>query len=225
MYDVVSDSPVSRRVRTASWLDLRLVAGIVLVLGSVLVGVKVVSAADHTSRYWTAARDLAPGTVLQSGDLRSSAVRVPGAADAYYPVSTDPIGQTVESQVRAGELLPRSAVGATPAAMTVIIPLGGDDAPKIAIGQRITVWVSTARCPSAIVLADVAVQDLQGAHSGSLEATGGEDVIVRVAPGDAERVIQARALDGGVLRAVIVDGPPGSSAALPDLATCVVSGS
>jgi hypothetical protein len=223
MYHMVSTSPVSRRVRTPSWLDLRLVVGVVLVIGSVLVGAKVVGAADHTSRYWVAAHDLAPGVVLQPGDLRSTAVRLPTSAGDYYPVAASPLGQTVERQVGQGELLPRSAVGATAAATTVTIPLGVDDAPKIVAGQRITVWVSTALCPSAIVLADVAVQDLDSSHSGGLDVSGGEDVTVRVPPDQALRVVQALALANGVLRAGILDGPGSSDVTLPDLTMCAPS--
>jgi hypothetical protein len=224
MYHMVGDSPVSRRVRTPSWLDLRLVVGIVLVIGSVLVGAKVVGAADHTSRYWVAAHDLAPGIVLESSDLRSASVRLPAGAGAYYPVATSPLGQTVDRQVGQGELLPRSAVGMTVAATTVTIPLGVDDAPKILAGERITVWVSTARCPSAIVLADVAVQDLDSSHSGSLAVSGSEDVIVRVPTDQALRVVQALALANGVLRAGILDGPGPADVTLPDLTMCASSG-
>ncbi len=69
MYAVVLNSPVSRRVRTPSWLDLRLVAGVVLVLVCVLIGVRVVSSADRTSRFWAASHDLSAGVVLAASDL------------------------------------------------------------------------------------------------------------------------------------------------------------
>src|SRR3954452_22866223 len=47
--------PTPRRVRPPRWLDLRLVLGVLLVLGSVLLGARVVTAADATVPVWAAA--------------------------------------------------------------------------------------------------------------------------------------------------------------------------
>ena len=225
MYPVVSNSPVSRRVRSPSWLDLRLVAGIGLVLVSVLVGVRVVSSADHTTRFWVADHDLSAGVILHAGDLHSAALRLPAASTRYYPVEDAVVGQALNRPIGRGELIPRSALGAAPAATTVTIPLGGDNAPRIGAGERITVWVSTKMCPSATVLSDVTVQSVQTTRGGALSSAGGEDVIVRVSPDLALRVVQALALDGGVLRAGVIDGATTNSGALSDLTSCVPSGS
>ena len=59
--------PTPRRVRPPRWLDLRLVLGVLLVLGSVLLGARVVGAADATVPVWAAAGDLAAGTELTRG--------------------------------------------------------------------------------------------------------------------------------------------------------------
>jgi SAF domain len=226
MWGVIASSPRSRRVRTPGWFDLRLVAGIVLVVGSLLAGAEVLSTADHTERMWAASHSLAPGVVLQADDLRSVSVRLSTATAQYFPLATSPIGQTVNRQVGTGELVPRSALGATTAATTVTIPLSDDDAPKIAAGQRITVWVSTKLCPAATVLSDVTVQDVLATRSGSFAAGGGEDIVVRVGPDQAQRVIQALALDGGVLRAGLLDGASSSAAVSPpNLSTCAAGGS
>jgi hypothetical protein len=227
MYLVVANSPVSRRVRSPSWLDLRLVAGIALVLASILVGVKVVSSADHTVRVWAADHQLAPGVVLQAGDVRSVSVRLPHATSGtgYIAVATNLVGLAVNRVIGAGELIPRTAVGVAEAATTVTIPLGGDNAPKISAGQRLIVWVSTKLCPAAIVLSDVAVQSVQTAHGGTFDASGGADVTVRVSPDLARRVIEALALDGGVLRAGVIDAATPSASVLPDLSSCTAAGS
>ena len=221
MYHVVADSPVSRRIRSPSWLDLRLVAGVVLVLACVVLGVRVVSSADRTSRFWAASHNLAAGVVLQSSDLHAVAVRLPSDSAGYEPVGTDVVGKALTRPIGAGELVPRSALDLVAPATTVTIPLGGDDAPKISPGQRITLWVSTKQCPSATVLNDVAVQSVQNAHASSLSASDGEDLIVRVTPALAQRVVEALALTGGVLRAGILDGAaPSTSPSLPDLSGC-----
>jgi hypothetical protein len=75
------------------------------------------------------------------------------------------------------------------------------------------------------VLADVAVQSVQTSRGGALGSAGGEDVMVRVSPVLALRVVQALALDGGVLRAGILDGAAANSVALSDLTGCGSGGS
>jgi hypothetical protein len=90
---------VSRRIRSPSWLDLRLVAGVALVLVSVLVGVRVVAAADHTTHFWAANHDLAAGVVLQSGDVHSVSVRLATAGRGYVGVATDLGGRALNRPV------------------------------------------------------------------------------------------------------------------------------
>src|SRR4051794_32919907 len=51
--------PTPRRVRPPRWLDLRLVLGVLLVLASVLLGARVVGAADATVPVWAVTGDLA----------------------------------------------------------------------------------------------------------------------------------------------------------------------
>ena len=80
--------PVPRRTRPPRWLDLRLVLGVLLVLGSVLLGARVVGAADATVPVWAVTGDLAAGTELHAGDLRAVDVRLGDAADAYLSTST-----------------------------------------------------------------------------------------------------------------------------------------
>src|SRR3712207_7134950 len=53
----VASGPSPRRVRPPRWLDLRLVLGVLLVLGSVLLGARVVGAADATVPVWAVAGD------------------------------------------------------------------------------------------------------------------------------------------------------------------------
>src|SRR4029079_1816956 len=123
MSAVVVTSPTPRRVRAPKWLDLRLGAGVVLVLASVLLGARVISSATASDSVWAVSRDLAPGTVLSAGDLSEVHVRLPAGADAYLPVHTVVLGQSVTRPVTAGELLPRAALAATNAPNTVKGPL------------------------------------------------------------------------------------------------------
>lgn len=104
-------SPSASRLGTPSWLDSRLVLGVLLVLVSVLVGAKVLAGADSSQRVWSATHDLAPGTVIASGDVQLSKVRLFGASGRYLagPV---PVGYVVLRSVGSDELLPHDALAA-----------------------------------------------------------------------------------------------------------------
>src|SRR3954471_16343060 len=106
----VPPRPAPRLLTPPRWLDLRLVLGVLLVLGSVLLGARVVSAADATVPVWAAAGDLAAGTVLTADDLVAVDVRLDDAANAYLATSTQPAGRTLSRAVSAGELLPRATL-------------------------------------------------------------------------------------------------------------------
>src|SRR3954468_20124969 len=119
----VLPGPVPRRVRPPRWLDLRLVLGVLLVLGSVLLGVRVVSVADATVPVWAAAGDLAAGTALTADDLVAVDVRLDGTADSYLSTGTRPEGRTLARPVGAGELLPRSALEEPPGRVQLALPV------------------------------------------------------------------------------------------------------
>jgi hypothetical protein len=133
--------PAPRRVRPPRWLDLRLVLGVLLVLGSVLVGARVVSAADATVPVWAAASDLAPGTEISLEDLEAVDVRLDDAAQAYLSTSERPDGWLLSRAVRAGELLPYSALAAASEQVQLALPVqAGFVPPALKRGQLIDVY-------------------------------------------------------------------------------------
>src|SRR3954462_10450549 len=94
-------SPAPRRVRPPRWLDLRLVLGVLLVLGSVLLGARVIGVADATVPVWAASTDLAAGTEISPDDLVAVDVRLDSAAKAYLASSERPDGRLLSRAVRA----------------------------------------------------------------------------------------------------------------------------
>jgi hypothetical protein len=224
-------SPRPRRIAPPSWLDLRLVLGVVLVLGSVLVGAKVVSSAGKTYPTVAARHDLAAGTILTADDMTLARVQLPSRGrDVYLSHPEDAIGKQLSRAVSAGELLPADALGAVAAQTTVSVPLEPGAAPDLRKGQRIELWVSTSSCSSLMLLPDVTVQAVHTDSGGALGTTGnGQDVVISVPPALADRVIQALALDEARLRAGILVGPgpdsqKGAGPSLPDLAACGSAG-
>jgi SAF domain len=198
-------SPPAPRVRHPSWLDLRLITGVLLVLVSVLLGAKVVATADRSVQVWALTHDVSAGTTLVPDDLQPARVRLFENAAAYLRAIQSPAGRTVTRTLRAGELLPRSAIVAAPPGEIVAIPVQSDDAPGLAHGQLIDVWSTAKGCAPVQVLSRVPVQEVKEAGGSLAVGPGSTLVIVRVEPTDAHRVIAA--LGGEVtIRLVVLEG-------------------
>lgn len=218
-------SPRPRRVPTPSWLDLRLVLGVVLVLGSVLIGARIVSGASRTYPTVAARRDLAQGTIVTADDVRLAQVQLPQrGAGVYLAHLEDVVGKRLSRAISSGELVPSDAVGELPAQTTVTVPLESGAAPDLRPGQRIELWVSAAACDSVVLLPDVAVQAVHTDTGGSFSSgDGGQNVVISVSPELADRVISALALEDAKLHAGILVGPSGggrAEASLVDLSSC-----
>jgi SAF domain len=218
---LVPASPTPRRIATPSWLDLRLVLGVLLVLASVLVGAEVVSNAGRTYPVVAVTHDLAAGTVLTDDDVTLRQVQLPGHGKGIYLTAKEKaIGKRLQRPVSRDELLPAGAVTGVGAQVKLTVPLAAGNAPTLHAGQRIEVWLSTSNCASVVLLADVTVQSVHADAGSSLsDGNGGQDVVVDVEPAAADRVIQALAIDAAQLRAGILigsatpTGPPGAPAA------------
>ena len=192
--------PTPRRVRPPRWLDLRLVLGVLLVLGSVLLGARVVSAADATVPVWVAAADLAPGTELTADDLVAVDVRLDATADAYLSTGTRPEGRTLARAVRAGELVPRSALEAPARLVQVALPVqAGYVPPALDRGQVVDVYAVADPAAGATGVADgsvtvvvrrATVQAISGRSEGMLSTpTTTVQVVVAVPAAQAPDVL------------------------------------
>jgi hypothetical protein len=217
-------SPTPRRISRPSWLDLRLVLGVGLVLAAVLIGAAVVSHARHTVKRVAVTRDLAAGTTLRAGDVRLVDVQLPDEAQVYARDTSAVVGKVIARPLQRGELLPTAALGAAPALTTVSVPFGAADAPSLSRGERIVVWLSTKTCPSVVLLPEVTVQDVHAADAGSFGSGGaGQDVVLSVAPELAKRVVAALAIENVTIRAGVLSGPRAAPVSLPALDACVAT--
>lgn len=211
----VPPSPPARRLRQPSWLDLRVVLGLLLVVVSVLAGARVVAAADRSQPVWAVTQDLAAGTVLTPGDLSAVRLRLSAGAERYLQAGSPPTGRALSRDVGAGELLPRSAVIAEPPGQEISLPVSALHVPEsLRRGQRVDVFgtvggagTGTAVPTTVRVLTGVPVQDVRRPR-GTLAGAGGLDlaVVVRVAPEQAAEVV--RALRGGALDIAVAVGSP-----------------
>lgn len=216
---VVPPSPPARRTKTPSWLDLRLALGVLLVLVSVVLGARVVSAADNSVQVWGVTATLAAGTTLTDQDVRPVKVRLYADADRYLRAAQRPVGRTLNRAVNSGELLPSAALGSPPSGQMVSLPVSALHAPdSLAHGQQVDVFATTSRTAGGTgqtvrVLSGVTVQSVRR-PSGGISGSGEQlAVLVRVAAHDAAAVITA--VNGASLDVTIVLGgesEPDSSA-------------
>ncbi|GAA1686450.1 SAF domain-containing protein [Fodinicola feengrottensis] len=219
---VPPDSPPATRLRRPSWLDLRLVGGVLLVLVAVLVGGRVLASADQAVQVWAVQADLAAGTTLGAGDLRTVRVQLYDSAASYLAVAASPVGRTLLRALSAGDLLPRSALGETPAGSLVSIPVSPQHVPgSLRAGQRIDVYATAKPAAGAVaktarVLAGVTVQQVRVPDAGVLSSTAQVAVVVRIDDSAAMSLVAAmRTADLDIAIAPPDRRGPVSTAALP----------
>lgn len=106
-------TPSAARLRPPRWTDARLIVGVLLVLGSVVLGSVVVRAADQRSAVYAARGALVPGQRLTEADLVRVDVHLGSLSDRYLTAVTPlPTPLVVLRAVPAGELVPVQAIGA-----------------------------------------------------------------------------------------------------------------
>jgi hypothetical protein len=175
---------------------------VLLVLGSVLLGARVIGAADATVPVWAAAGDLSAGSRLTADDLVAVDVRLDKAARAYLDTGSRPEGSTLNRAVHAGELVPRSALAGTAPLVDLALPVqAGYVPPSLARGQVVDVYAvadsnAAARTAPAgsvtPVVLKAPVRSVSGRSAGVLSsATTTLQVVVAVAPEDAPGVLAA----------------------------------
>ncbi len=215
--------PQARRLQAPSWRDPRLLVGIALVLGSVVVGARTVQAASATSGVWAVSSPVGAGTALSEADLHVVQVSVdPATASAYLPATEPPVAGWVAMRgLSAGELLPRAAVVPADdlAERAVSLPMRGALPEGVRTGALADVWVSwpgdAAPAGSAGARSQPRPEQLAEAvevvavrqRSAALAGAEGADVEVLVPQGVLSSVLSALAAEAAV---VLVPLPGGS---------------
>jgi hypothetical protein len=192
--------------------DLRLALGVVLVLASVVLGARVLAAADDRAEVWALAGPLAAGTTVSADDLVPVGVALEDLTP-YVEVGTDVEGMVLLRDVGADELLPAAALVDADAAARdrrwVTVPVDPLHAPPgLARGERVDVYVTPADGAALGDVEVVPVLVLAGAlvaDPGGLDPSGLSDrlgVVLDVAAADADRAVAAaRAGDVDLVRA------------------------
>lgn len=199
-------SPKANRLAAPGWLDTRLVLGVLLVLVSVVVGARVLSAADRSQTVWAAARDLAPGAQLGPADVVVLRVRLFGNAQQYVSgAGTPPLGYVLRRGVGARELLPYAALskpGQDVSFRYVTVPVGrGHLQPDLVSGTQVDVYVTpqaragsaaaASAAPPRLVVRGVTVLLRQRAGGFAGGGSDLEPVVLQIRPTEVPLVLAA----------------------------------
>jgi len=210
-------APAATRLRRPSWRDPRLLVGLLLVTLAVVVGARVVAAADETEPFYVAARALTPGDPVGPGDVRVVQARLPEADGAYLSATQDLApGLVVVRPVSAGELVSRDAVGPPRDVVTqpVGVPVAGALPRGLVDGALVDVWIADPdperaggfvepqRVVDAAVVAEVT------RDTGALGTGGGTTVQVLLEEESLRQVLGALA-NGADVALVLVPGGDG----------------
>ncbi len=203
-------SPAARRVTVARWRDPRLWLGLLLVCGSVVVGAKLLAAADDTVAVWQLGETASAGVPVDASDLRAARVHFEDEAVAaeYWLTSREfPTDARLSRDVSAGELLSAAAIATGDASSLRRMPLNVSSSGYpvgLAVGDHVEVWAvpddGRATDPQQ-VLADVTVMAL-GAD-GMAGVGGDRDVAVSL-PTDADVAEALRSLNGALVVLIMI---------------------
>lgn len=143
---MVPDSSVrAARLKRPSWKDPRLLAGVLLVLVSIVGVVFLVGSADRTTEVYAARDGIAVGERLTPENVVRAKVRL-GDAEQQYITVEDGLPQDVVAMQRIGkdQLVPRASLGEVdrldrkPVALTIDQTLPA----QAVAGARVDVWVA-----------------------------------------------------------------------------------
>lgn len=145
-------SRFERRLRgVGRRVDPRLIVGLILVAVSVIGTVGLVTASDRTVAVYALRADLGRGQSVSADDLVESEVALGSLTRGYLRVGSLPKGDLVLTRaLRAGELVPRSAIEPMTATTTasVVLQVSGPIADGILPGAFVQIW-ALASSPTA----------------------------------------------------------------------------
>lgn len=184
-------TPTAQRLRKPSWRDSRLLIGLLLVLASTAIGAFVMSRADDRAPMYAAKSGLVAGQPLTADDVVRVDVQLGEAATDY--VSADgglPADHFVLREVRAGELIPATAVGNREEAMNqpVALQVDATAASTLQVGSVVDVYVNRPEAPAKGSVGRASFAGPERALAGVMVVALSEDGRVMGGSGDTRPV-------------------------------------
>jgi hypothetical protein len=189
-------------MRPPSWRDPRLAIGVLIVLGSMVLGARVVAAADDTVPFYVASHPLTAGDDIDEGDVHIVQIRLDGADQLYLSAAQPvPQGLVARGTLAEGELVSLSAVGtrAEVGVAPVAVPVDTLLSSAVRKGALVDIWVAEADpqhaggflTPHRLISAATVAQVQQG--GGALGTAEEATVVVLLADDQIAGVLAAMA--------------------------------
>ena len=195
--------PVATRMQRPSWRDSRVLVGLLLVLSATALGAKVIASADDRVPMFVASAGLKPGDRISPETVRRVDVLLgDGLAGYLSAASALPPDLLALREVRAGELVPTSAVGSQQdvAVQPVSVRVDATSAGALVAGSVVDVWVSRRDgattqekyLEAAVLLRAVTVSRVPPPQGGFGATAATASVQLLVATGDVQKLITAQ---------------------------------
>ncbi|MDA9350148.1 hypothetical protein N9R32_00050 [Actinomycetota bacterium] len=185
-------SAAPRNRRSARWSDIRLWLGVVILIGSMFIGARVMATGEETVTLWRASSELAVGSPLS--DLDAVVVALNGAQAPYLQGTTPPSG-IVGRPIGVGEFIPIEAISALPPEDSRVVTVSVDPLHVpigLNAGDQVDVWSSSqdtqSLTPPILVLSGLTIRQV----ANDVVGTGGEiGVVVSVPVAQVPDLVQA----------------------------------
>jgi len=138
-------APTAKRLERPSWRDSRLVVGIILVLVSATLGARLVASADERTPYFVAVENLVAGDRVTGATFRRVDIALSDGMGGYLRADSPvPVGKALTRDLRAGELVPSSALGDPGEVDVQRVTVRTDATATVGLdrGQRVDVYVT-----------------------------------------------------------------------------------
>lgn len=138
-------TPAATRLRRPSWRDARLLGGIALVLLATALGAMGLRAADSRVQVYAAREALLPGQELTEDRLTRVNVQLSDAGNVYLAAAQGiPTDGYALREIRAGELVPKSAVGGPNdiSVVPIVVSVDAASAGALVVGSQVTVYAN-----------------------------------------------------------------------------------
>ncbi len=209
--------PVAKRLQRPSWRDSRLLVGVLLVLVAATLGARAVASTDDRVPMWVATGDLVAGDMVTADSVRRADVRLDDDMGSYLSAATPPAAGTyVARDVRAGELVPRSAFGAADQVGLQRVTVRADavSATGLARGSRVDLFVtpktslaSSEKATTTKVLTAAGVASVQSS-GGGLGSNATTSVQLYVPTDRVQTVVEAVDGEAKLTLVPVVGGGP-----------------
>lgn len=184
------------RLHHRPWRDPRLLIGVLLVLGSTILGARLVAASDDTVQYWALDRAVVPGDPVSADDLVAVRLKLSEKVSGHYLRADEDLDAPLDSLqwgaegapgtlVERSSLLPKAALGRSQLPLSVA---AGASPADLTRGDLVDVWVGPgpgdgSQEKATRVLESVRIVET-GDDSASIGGSLAQTILVDVADSD-----------------------------------------